>query len=147
MKQEALSYQESCWPGKFAIRPSKPMANKRDLALAYSPGVAKACRAISRHPVDAACYTVRGNLMAVVSNGSLVLGLGNIGALAAKPVMEGKAVLFKKFANIDVFDIEVDEADQYALADTIRRLEPTFVAVLPNQVNNVLCFPFILGIM
>ncbi len=140
MKHEALSYHESGRPGKLAIRPTKPMANQRDLALAYSPGVAEACTAIAERAVDAARYTARGNLVAVVSNGSAVLGLGNIGALAAKPVMEGKAVLFKKFADIDVFDIEVDESDPYALADTIRRLEPTFGAVNLEDIKAPDCF-------
>ena len=99
MNRDALRYHEAGRPGKLAIRPTKPLANQRDLSLAYTPGVAEASRAIAERPDDAARYTARSNLVAVVTNGSAVLGLGNIGALAAKPVMEGKAVLFKKFGN------------------------------------------------
>ena len=108
-KEAALRYHTDPRPGKLEIRPTKPLANKRDLSLAYSPGVAFACELIEENPNAAADVTSRGNLVAVISNGTAVLGLGNIGPLASKPVMEGKAVLFKKFANIDVFDIEVDE--------------------------------------
>ena len=108
-RQAALDYHEFPKPGKLEIRATKPMANQRDLSRAYSPGVAEACLEIKADPATAARYTARGNLVAVVTNGTAVLGLGNIGALASKPVMEGKAVLFKKFANIDCFDIEVDE--------------------------------------
>ena len=140
MKQEALHYHESGRPGKLAIRPTKPLANQRDLALAYSPGVAEACKAIVEDAGNASRYTARGNLVAVVSNGSAVLGLGPIGALAAKPVMEGKAVLFKRFADIDVFDIEIDEDDPHALADTIRRLEPTFGAINLEDIKAPDCF-------
>ena len=140
MKQEALRYHEAGRPGKLAIRATKPLANQRDLALAYSPGVAEACNAIVASAGDAARYTARANLVAVVSNGTAVLGLGNIGALAAKPVMEGKAVLFKKFADIDVFDIEIDESDPDALADTIRRLEPTFGAINLEDIKAPECF-------
>ncbi|HGG06417.1 MAG TPA: NADP-dependent malic enzyme, partial [Aliiroseovarius sp.] len=103
----ALNYHRFPSPGKLEVRPTKPMANGRDLALAYSPGVADASLEIKADPAKASQYTVRGNLVGVVTNGTAVLGLGNIGALAAKPVMEGKAVLFKKFANIDCFDIEL----------------------------------------
>ena len=140
MKQEALQYHESGRPGKLAIRPTKPLANQRDLALAYSPGVAEACNAIVEDAGNASRYTARSNLVAVVSNGSAVLGLGGIGALAAKPVMEGKAVLFKRFADIDVFDIEIDEDDPHALADTIRRLEPTFGAINLEDIKAPDCF-------
>ncbi len=140
MNGDALRYHEAGRPGKLAIRPTKPLANQRDLALAYTPGVAEASRAIAERPEDAARYTVRSNLVAVVTNGSAVLGLGNIGALAAKPVMEGKAVLFKKFADIDVFDIEIDESDPDALADTIRRLEPTFGAINLEDIKAPDCF-------
>ncbi|MDX1607378.1 MAG: NAD-dependent malic enzyme, partial [Candidatus Competibacterales bacterium] len=107
-KQSALSYHSSGRPGKLAIIATKPLSNQRDLSLAYSPGVAAACDAIVENPAEAARYTARSNLVAVISNGTAVLGLGNIGPLASKPVMEGKAVLFKQFADIDVFDIEVD---------------------------------------
>jgi len=108
-KESALKYHTHPVPGKLEIRPTKPLANKRDLSLAYSPGVAYACELIQENPTDVAAVTARGNLVGVITNGSAVLGLGNIGALASKPVMEGKAVLFKKFANIDVFDIEIDD--------------------------------------
>ena len=108
LRTGALVYHREPKPGKLEIRATKPLGNQRDLALAYSPGVAAACLAIADDPALAADYTVRGNLVAVVSNGTAVLGLGAIGPLAAKPVMEGKAVLFKKFAGIDVFDIEID---------------------------------------
>ncbi|MCY4503511.1 MAG: NADP-dependent malic enzyme, partial [Alphaproteobacteria bacterium] len=140
MNRDALRYHEAGRPGKLAIRPTKPLANQRDLSLAYTPGVAEASRAIAERPDDAARYTARSNLVAVVTNGSAVLGLGNIGALAAKPVMEGKAVLFKKFADIDVFDIEIDESDPDALADTIRRLEPTFGAINLEDIKAPDCF-------
>ena len=110
-RQAALDYHALPRPGKLEIRATKPMANGRDLSRAYSPGVAEACLEIKADPSTASKYTTRGNLVAVVTNGSAVLGLGNIGALASKPVMEGKAVLFKKFANIDCFDIEVNESD------------------------------------
>ena len=108
LRTGALVYHRSPRPGKLEIQPTKPLGNQRDLALAYSPGVAAACEAIVADPAAAADLTVRANLVAVVSNGTAVLGLGNIGPLAGKPVMEGKAVLFKKFAGIDVFDIEID---------------------------------------
>jgi len=126
LKDAALDYHRGHRPGKLEIKATKPLANQRDLALAYSPGVAAACREIERDPRTAADYTARANLVAVITNGSAVLGLGNIGALAAKPVMEGKAVLFKKFADVDVFDIEINEADPQAFIDTVVRLEPSF---------------------
>jgi len=110
-RKAALDYHRLPRPGKLAIEATKRMATQRDLALAYSPGVAAACEEIKANPATAYDYTARGNLVGVISNGTAVLGLGNIGALASKPVMEGKAVLFKKFAGIDVFDIEVDEQD------------------------------------
>ncbi len=140
MMHDALRYHESGRPGKLAIRPTKPLANQRDLSLAYSPGVAAACTAIAQNAADAARYTARSNLVAVISNGSAVLGLGNIGALAAKPVMEGKAVLFKKFADIDVFDIEINESNPEQLADTILRLEPTFGAINLEDIRAPDCF-------
>src|SRR5688500_5658513 len=106
-RADALDYHSSGRPGKIAVVPTKPLNNQRDLALAYSPGVAEPCLEIQKNPEDAYKYTARGNLVAVVTNGTAVLGLGNIGALAGKPVMEGKGLLFKIFADIDVFDIEV----------------------------------------
>ncbi|MEX0279787.1 MAG: NADP-dependent malic enzyme [Arenibacterium sp.] len=140
LRQAALAYHEFPKPGKLEIRATKPMANGRDLARAYSPGVAEACLEIKEDPSDAARYTARGNLVAVVSNGTAVLGLGNIGALASKPVMEGKAVLFKKFANIDCFDIEVDESDPEKLADIVCALEPTFGAINLEDIKAPDCF-------
>src|SRR5277367_7024335 len=108
LRQAALEYHEFPTPGKISVTPTKSLINQRDLALAYSPGVAAACEEIVADPANAFRYTARGNLVAVVSNGTAVLGLGNIGPLASKPVMEGKGVLFKKFAGIDVFDLEID---------------------------------------
>ena len=113
----ALAYHRLPQPGKLEIQATKPLANQRDLALAYSPGVAAACTEIASNPAEAASLTSRANLVAVVSNGTAVLGLGNIGPLASKPVMEGKAVLFKKFAGIDVFDIEIDATDVEKIVD------------------------------
>ncbi|MEM6727423.1 MAG: NADP-dependent malic enzyme, partial [Pseudomonadota bacterium] len=136
----ALAYHRLPKPGKLEIRATKPLANGRDLARAYSPGVAEASSAIHADPLVARDYTARGNLVAVVSNGSAVLGLGNIGALASKPVMEGKAVLFKKFANIDCFDIEIDEADPEKLADIVCALEPTFGAINLEDIKAPDCF-------
>jgi len=140
LRQSALDYHEFPRPGKLEIRATKPMANGRDLARAYSPGVAEACTEIAANPSDAARYTARGNLVAVVTNGSAVLGLGNIGALASKPVMEGKAVLFKKFANIDCFDIEVNESDPEKLANIVCALEPTFGAINLEDIKAPDCF-------
>ncbi|MCY4287659.1 MAG: NADP-dependent malic enzyme [Aestuariivita sp.] len=140
LRQAALTYHENPKPGKLEIRATKPMANGRDLALAYSPGVADACVEIKKAPAAASRYTARGNLVAVISNGSAVLGLGNIGALASKPVMEGKAVLFKKFANIDCFDIEIDEPDPHKLADIVCALEPTFGAINLEDIKAPDCF-------
>ncbi|MBO6885702.1 MAG: NADP-dependent malic enzyme, partial [Marivita sp.] len=140
LRQAALFYHEHPKPGKLEIRATKPLANGRDLARAYSPGVAEACVEIKADPTNAARYTARGNLVAVVSNGTAVLGLGNIGALASKPVMEGKAVLFKKFANIDCFDIEVNESDPEKLADIVCALEPTFGAINLEDIKAPDCF-------
>ncbi|WP_323005284.1 NADP-dependent malic enzyme [Pseudorhodobacter sp.] len=139
-RQEALDYHEFPKPGKLEIRATKPMATGRDLSNAYSPGVAEACLEIEKTPSDAARYTAKGNLVAVISNGTAVLGLGDIGALASKPVMEGKAVLFKKFAGIDCFDIEVNETDPEKLADLICRLEPTFGAINLEDIKAPECF-------
>ena len=140
LKEAALAFHRSPKPGKLEIQATKPLANQRDLALAYSPGVAYACEEIAEDPATAFEYTARGNLVAVISNGTAVLGLGAIGALAAKPVMEGKAVLFKKFANIDVFDIEVDELDIDNFVDTVARLEPTFGAINLEDIKAPGCF-------
>ena len=136
----ALEYHRNPRPGKLAVVATKPMANQRDLALAYSPGVAAASNAIAADPAQAAELTSRANLVAVVTNGTAVLGLGNIGPLAAKPVMEGKAVLFKKFAGIDCFDIELNELDVDALVDTIVRMEPTFGAINLEDIAAPACF-------
>ncbi len=139
-RQAALDYHEFPKPGKLEIRATKPLANGRDLSRAYSPGVAEACLEIKADPSTASRYTSRGNLVAVVTNGTAVLGLGNIGALASKPVMEGKAVLFKKFANIDCFDIELNEPDPYKLADIVCALEPTFGAINLEDIKAPDCF-------
>ncbi|PWK56297.1 NADP-dependent malic enzyme [Roseicyclus mahoneyensis] len=140
LRAAALFYHEYPKPGKLEIRATKPLANGRDLARAYSPGVAEACLEIKADPANAARYTTRGNLVAVVTNGTAVLGLGNIGALASKPVMEGKAVLFKTFANIDCFDIELNEPDPYKLADIVCALEPTFGAINLEDIKAPDCF-------
>jgi malate dehydrogenase (oxaloacetate-decarboxylating)(NADP+) len=140
LKEAALAFHRLPIPGKLEIHPTKPLANQRDLALAYSPGVAYACEAIAENPAAAFEYTARGNLVAVITNGTAVLGLGAIGALAAKPVMEGKAVLFKKFANIDVFDIEMDELNIDDFVDTVARLEPTFGAINLEDIKAPECF-------
>ncbi|MEX3014658.1 NADP-dependent malic enzyme [Gymnodinialimonas hymeniacidonis] len=140
LRDAALHYHENPRPGKLEIRATKPLANGRDLARAYSPGVAEASLEIKADAANAARYTARGNLVAVVSNGTAVLGLGNIGALASKPVMEGKAVLFKKFANIDCFDIEVNESDPEKLADIVCALEPTFGAINLEDIKAPDCF-------
>ena len=140
LRNAALLYHEHPKPGKLEIRATKPLANGRDLARAYSPGVAEACLEIKADPRTAARYTTRGNLVAVVTNGTAVLGLGNIGALASKPVMEGKAVLFKTFANIDCFDIELNESDPHKLADIVCALEPTFGAINLEDIKAPDCF-------
>ena len=139
-ERAALDYHQFPKPGKIEIRAIKPLASQLDLAAAYSPGVAAASMAISKNPQDVDLYTSRSNLVAVISNGSAVLGLGNIGGLAAKPVMEGKAVLFKQFANIDCFDIELNENDPEKLADIIRSLEPTFGAINLEDIKAPDCF-------
>ena len=136
----ALEYHEFPKPGKISVAPTKTLTNQRDLALAYSPGVAAPCEEIVIDPAAAYKYTARGNLVAVISNGTAVLGLGNIGALASKPVMEGKGVLFKKFAGIDVFDIEINESDPDKLIDIIAALEPTFGGVNLEDIKAPECF-------
>src|SRR5258708_1541719 len=139
-RKAALDYHRYPRPGKLAIEATKRMTTQRDLALAYSPGVAAACEAIVADPDSARDYTARGNLVGVISNGTAVLGLGNIGALAGKPVMEGKAVLFKKFAGIDVFDIEVDATDPDRFCDVVAALEPTFGAINLEDIKAPECF-------
>ncbi|WP_159566177.1 NADP-dependent oxaloacetate-decarboxylating malate dehydrogenase [Budvicia diplopodorum] len=140
LKQSALDFHQFPMPGKIQVTPTKPLATQRDLALAYSPGVAAPCLEIAADPLASYKYTSRGNLVAVISNGTAVLGLGNIGALAGKPVMEGKGVLFKKFAGIDVFDIEVDETDPDKLIDIIASLEPTFGGINLEDIKAPECF-------
>ncbi|HUE65690.1 MAG TPA: NADP-dependent malic enzyme [Rhizomicrobium sp.] len=139
-RKAALAYHLSPRPGKLAVQPTKRMANQHDLALAYSPGVAAPCEAIAANPALARDYTARGNLVAVISNGTAVLGLGNIGALASKPVMEGKAVLFKKFAGIDVFDLEVNETDTDRFVEIVAALEPTFGGINLEDIKAPECF-------
>jgi malate dehydrogenase (oxaloacetate-decarboxylating)(NADP+) len=140
LRDIALEYHRQPTPGKLAIVATKPLANQRDLALAYSPGVAAACQAIVADPAEAATVTARANLVAVITNGTAVLGLGAIGPLAAKPVMEGKAVLFKKFAGIDVFDIELAERDPDKLVEIVAALEPTFGGINLEDIKAPECF-------
>ncbi|HEX6721170.1 MAG TPA: phosphate acyltransferase, partial [Burkholderiaceae bacterium] len=140
LRRAALEYHEFPTPGKVAIAATKQLINQRDLALAYSPGVAAACEEIAADPVNAYRFTARGNLVAVVTNGTAVLGLGDIGPLAAKPVMEGKGVLFKKFAGIDVFDIELNEKNLDKLVDCIAALEPTFGGINLEDIKAPDCF-------
>jgi malate dehydrogenase (oxaloacetate-decarboxylating)(NADP+) len=139
-RQAALEYHEQGRPGKISVTPTKTLSNQRDLALAYSPGVAAACEEIVADPANAFRYTARGNLVGVITNGTAVLGLGNIGPLASKPVMEGKAVLFKKFAGIDVFDIEINEQDPDKLVEIIAGLEPTFGGINLEDIKAPECF-------
>ncbi|RZL55876.1 MAG: NADP-dependent malic enzyme [Variovorax sp.] len=140
LRRAALEYHELPTPGKIAIAATKQMVNQRDLALAYSPGVAAPCEEIVKDPLNAFRYTSRGNLVGVITNGTAVLGLGDIGALASKPVMEGKGVLFKKFAGVDVFDIEIDEKDPAKLVEIIAALEPTFGAINLEDIKAPDCF-------
>jgi len=140
LRQAALEYHEFPTPGKISVTPTKLLTNQRDLSLAYSPGVAAACEEIVADPANAFRYTARGNLVAVITNGTAVLGLGNIGPLASKPVMEGKGVLFKKFAGIDVFDIEINETDPDKLCDIIASLEPTFGGINLEDIKAPECF-------
>jgi malate dehydrogenase (oxaloacetate-decarboxylating)(NADP+) len=140
LRRAALEYHEKPHPGKISIAPTKQLVNQRDLALAYSPGVAAASEAIYADTTTAARYTARSNLVGVVTNGTAVLGLGAIGPLAAKPVMEGKAVLFKKFAGIDVFDIEVNQTDPDKLIEVIAALEPTFGGINLEDIAAPDCF-------
>ncbi|MGF6296656.1 NADP-dependent malic enzyme [Paraburkholderia youngii] len=140
LKQSALAYHQNPKPGKISVTPTKPLSNQLDLSLAYSPGVAAACMAIHEEPLDAQKYTSRGNLVGVITNGTAVLGLGNIGPLAAKPVMEGKGCLFKKFAGIDVFDIELSESDPDKLVEAIAMLEPTLGGINLEDIKAPECF-------
>jgi malate dehydrogenase (oxaloacetate-decarboxylating)(NADP+) len=140
LREAALHFHEYPKPGKLEIQATKPLGNQRDLSLAYSPGVAAPCEEIAQFPDAVTKYTSRGNLVAVISNGTAVLGLGNIGALASKPVMEGKAVLFKKFAGIDVFDIEIDEQDPLKFIEVVRPLEPTFGGINLEDIKAPECF-------
>jgi malate dehydrogenase (oxaloacetate-decarboxylating)(NADP+) len=140
LRDAALEYHRHPTPGKISVVPTKGMATQRDLALAYSPGVAEACNVIAADPLEAGSLTARGNLVAVITNGTAVLGLGNIGALAGKPVMEGKGCLFKKFAGIDVFDIEVAETDPDKLIEIIAALEPTFGGINLEDIKSPECF-------
>src|SRR5678809_383258 len=140
LRDAALEYHRAPSPGKISVTPTKPLFNQRDLSLAYSPGVAYACLAIEEYPAKAADYTSRANLVGVVTNGTAVLGLGNIGPLAGKPVMEGKGCLFKKFAGIDVFDIELNERDPEKLVDIIAALEPTLGGINLEDIKAPECF-------
>ena len=139
-KQAALAYHSDPVPGKIAIAITKPCSTQYELGLAYTPGVAEPVRAIAKNPEDAYRYTAKGNLVAVITDGSAVLGLGNVGALAGKPVMEGKAVLFKKFADIDVFDIEVDAERPEDFIDTVARIAPTFGGINLEDITAPKCF-------
>src|SRR4051812_30004260 len=139
-RDDALEYHSGGRPGKTEVVPTKPTATQRDLALAYTPGVAKPCLEIAREPGDVYKYTNKGNLVAVISNGTAVLGLGNIGAAAGKPVMEGKAVLFKRFADIDVFDLELDTRDTEAFINAVRIMEPTFGGINLEDIAAPECF-------
>jgi len=140
LKQEALDYHESGRPGKIEVVPSKPTSTQRDLALAYSPGVAAPCLEIEKNPEDVYKYTAKGNLVAVISNGTAVLGLGNIGAEASKPVMEGKGLLFKIFADIDVFDIEIDQTNVDDFVKTVKAIAPTFGGINLEDIKAPECF-------
>ena len=140
LRRAALEYHEHPRPGKIAIQATKSMASRHELALAYSPGVAAPCEEIVKDPAAAFRYTARGNLVGVVTNGTAVLGLGDIGPLAGKPVMEGKGVLFKKFSGIDVFDIEIAEKDPDKLVEIIAALEPTFGGINLEDIKAPDCF-------
>ena len=139
-KQDALDYHTQGQPGKIEVVPTKQLSTQIDLALAYSPGVAEPCKEIAANKEDVYKYTAKGNLVAVISNGTAVLGLGNIGPEASKPVMEGKGVLFKKFAGIDVFDIEIDQEDPEEFIKIVKALEPTFGGVNLEDIKAPECF-------
>jgi malate dehydrogenase (oxaloacetate-decarboxylating)(NADP+) len=139
-KQQALEYHSKGRPGKIEVIPTKDAKTQRDLSLAYSPGVAEPCKEIAANPDDVYKYTAKGNLVGVISNGTAVLGLGNIGPEAGKPVMEGKAVLFKIFADIDVFDIEINETDPVKFVQIVKALEPTFGGINLEDIKAPECF-------
>lgn len=139
-KQAALDYHEFPMPGKISVELSTPAETSRDLSLAYSPGVAEPVREIAKDPENAYRYTAKGNLVAVISNGSAILGLGDLGPLASKPVMEGKALLFKRFANIDSIDIEVDAESPQAFIDTVARIADTFGGINLEDIKAPECF-------
>src|SRR5688572_15050465 len=139
-REDALTYHRTGRAGKLEVVPTKPLASQRDLALAYSPGVAEPCREIEADEARGWDYTARGNLVAVITNGTAVLGLGDIGPLAGKPVMEGKACLFKKFADVDVFDLEINETDPDKLVAIIASLEPTFGGINLEDIKAPECF-------
>src|SRR6187397_2177996 len=139
-KEDALEYHEKDRPGKIEVIPTKESKTQRDLALAYTPGVAVPCLEIAANPADVYKYTAKGNLVAVITNGTAVLGLGNIGPAAGKPVMEGKACLFKKFADIDVFDLEIAEKDVDKFCDIVAALEPTFGGINLEDISAPACF-------
>jgi len=139
-KQQVLDYHSEPRPGKIEVNPTKPCRTQRDLSMAYTPGVAVPCLEIQNNPHDAFKYTARGNLVAVVTNGTAVLGLGDIGALAGKPVMEGKAVLFKRFADVDVFDIEIDSHNPDDVIKVCQLLEPTFGGINLEDIKAPECF-------
>lgn len=139
-KKAALEYHAKGRPGKISVTPTKPCSTQEELSLAYTPGVAEPCRAIEKDPLETAKYTARGNLVGVITNGTAVLGLGNIGPLAAKPVMEGKGVLFKQFADIDVFDIEINEPDPDQFVQIVKSMEPTFGGINLEDVKAPECF-------
>ena len=145
-KNDALDYHRNGRPGKLEVVPTKPLVTQRDLSLAYSPGVAEPCLEIAANPEAVWEYTARGNLVAVVTNGTAVLGLGNIGPLASKPVMEGKACLFKKFADIDVYDLEVDARDSARFIDIVAALEPTFGGINLEDLKAPECFEIEAGL-
>ena len=140
LNQEALDYHSNGRPGKISVTPTKPHATQRDLGLAYTPGVAAPCLAIKDNPDDVYKYTAKGNLVAVISNGTAVLGLGNIGPAAGKPVMEGKGLLFKIYADIDVFDIELDALDPELFIQTVKALAPTFGGINLEDIKAPECF-------
>src|SRR5678816_1713564 len=140
LRKSALDYHRLPTPGKIAVTPTKGLLNQHDLSLAYTPGVAAACELIVADPAEARNMTARGNLVGVITNGTAVLGLGNIGPLASKPVMEGKAVLFKKFAGIDVFDIEIAADTIERVVETVAALEPTFGGINLEDIRGPECF-------
>src|SRR5207342_2484109 len=138
--EQALEYHASGRPGKIEVVPTKEAKTQRDLSLAYSPGVAEPCKEIEKNPEDVYKYTAKGNLVGVISNGTAVLGLGDIGPEAGKPVMEGKGVLFKIFADIDVFDIEINEKDPVKFVEIVKSLEPTFGGINLEDIKAPECF-------